>query len=355
MQNSASDLAKHCKKALTAILALSLSTWTTSAMAWNGRGHMIVAAVAWKHMSTPTRERAVALLKLNPTYETWIQNVPRADQGEVAFVIGATWPDLIKKWKAPCKAELSPNDGDPSSYVYCSDGEKPTHTGAAQNIGYRDKLEHKYWHYVDMPFPANDPRAKLPVPPNAKTQIDVFRTAIESAQANDNVKSYDLVWLEHLVGDVHQPLHATSHFSKTFPNGDQGANLVCLGTKLKVVKNKKTGVDKKSCVAELHAFWDSLLGVQKSGSDASNAEAAIAIADSLSTSPEADVEQEDESVWINESFDLAQSDVYVSPIKGGIGPYKMTARYRSKAKSIALARVELAGERLARLLNDHLK
>lgn len=31
--------------------------------------------------------------------------------------------------------------------------------------------------------------------------------------ASDDVRSYDLVWLLHLVGDLHQPLHATSRFS----------------------------------------------------------------------------------------------------------------------------------------------
>ena len=44
------------------------------------------------------------------------------------------------------------------------------------------------------------------------------------AEADDDVKSYDMVWLLHLVGDVHQPLHATSRFSAASPQGD------CIGS-----------------------------------------------------------------------------------------------------------------------------
>ena len=63
---------------------------------------------------------------------------------------------------------------------------------------------------------------------------------------SDDIKSYDVAWLEHLVGDVHQPLHATSRFTKNHPNGDAGGNLVLLCA--------------APCRDELHAYWDGLLG-----------------------------------------------------------------------------------------------
>jgi hypothetical protein len=40
----------------------------------------------------------------------------------------------------------------------------------------------------------------------------------------DKLKSYDLPWLLHLVGDVHQPLHSTTRVSATKPDGDNGGN-----------------------------------------------------------------------------------------------------------------------------------
>src|SRR6185437_8572318 len=98
-------------------LALSFVLWTNSALAWNGRGHMIVAAVAWTHMTPASQARAAALLKLNPMYATWISGVPAAKQDQVAFVVAATWPDIIKHTTG-----------------YTNDGEKPINPGASQNI-----------------------------------------------------------------------------------------------------------------------------------------------------------------------------------------------------------------------------
>ena len=46
--------------------------------------------------------------------------------------------------------------------------------------------------------------------------------------ARDALKSYDLSWLLHLVGDVHQPLHASTRVSSTDPGGDAGGNLLKL-------------------------------------------------------------------------------------------------------------------------------
>jgi len=303
-------------------LALSFVLWTNSALAWNGRGHMIVAAVAWAHMTPASQARAAALLKLNPMYATWISGVPAAKQDQVAFVVAATWPDIIKHTTG-----------------YTNDGEKPINPGASQNIGYSDKLMHKYWHYIDVPFSPDHTPLVQPIPPNAETQIEAFRTAIASPPSDD-VESYDMVWLEHLVGDVHQPLHATSRFTKTFPSGDQGGNLVCLTT---------------SCSSELHAFWDNALGLQTSGaSDADNAMAAIAVAAGLAAAPPVAAGDGDDTHWIKESFTIAKKSVYATPIKNGKGPYKLTAAYKAKAAKIAKQRAELAGERLANLYNSDL-
>jgi len=42
------------------------------------------------------------------------------------------------------------------------------------------------------------------------------------------LKSYDLTWLIHLVGDVHQPLHCVARITKGDPEGDKGGNDVKL-------------------------------------------------------------------------------------------------------------------------------
>jgi S1/P1 Nuclease len=43
-----------------------------------------------------------------------------------------------------------------------------------------------------------------------ETQIAVFRKTLADKTISDDIRSYDLAWLLHLVGDVHQPLHATA-------------------------------------------------------------------------------------------------------------------------------------------------
>ena len=48
-------------KRLILSIALAASVFTVPAMAWNGRGHMVVAAIAWEKMTPAARTRAPAL------------------------------------------------------------------------------------------------------------------------------------------------------------------------------------------------------------------------------------------------------------------------------------------------------
>ncbi len=71
---------------------------------------------------------------------------------------------------------------------------------------------------------------------------------LEERTAPTKDLAVDLCWLLHLAGDVHQPLHCRSLFSKEFPKGDHGGNLFYASNNGKTMK--------------LHAFWDDLLGAQ---------------------------------------------------------------------------------------------
>ena len=303
---------------MVAILATALLS-TSSAWAWDGEGHMQVAEIAWKHLTAASRARVSTLLKLNPNYPTWIAQVPAAKRRQVAFVMAATWPDFVK-----------------SASGYINDGDKaPADPASSQNIGYADHLMHRYWHFIDTPFSTDGTALTQPVAPNARTQIELFSAAIAGTDASDDVKSYDLVWLEHLVGDVHQPLHATSRFSADLPSGDRGGNSVALCA--------------SPCKDELHAFWDTVLGTGKL------AATAIAAADKLPAAPAAGAAVADDQVWITESFQAAKQFVYAPPVGPGAGPYTLNAAYKSRAKAEAKSRIELAGIRLAHLINANLK
>ena len=63
----------------------------------------------------------------------------------------------------------------------------------------------------------------------------------------------------------------------------------------------------------------------------------------------------DESDWIQESFDIVKKSVYVPPIRGGDGPYKLTKAHQTRALRIAKQRVALAGARIAVILNGAFK
>jgi hypothetical protein len=306
------------KTLITAILSTVLLS-TSSVLAWDGDGHMQVAEIACKHRTTASRARVSELLKLNPNYHTWIAHVPAAKREQMAFVMAATWPDFIK-----------------TATGYTNDTDRPPPGPASsQNIGYSDHLQHRYWHFIDTPFSTDGTALVQPAAPNAKTQIELFTAAIGSADASDDIKSYDLVWLEHLVGDVHQPLHATSRFSADLPTGDRGGNSVALCA--------------SPCKNELHAFWDNVLGTSKS------ATTAITAADKLAAPPAAGAAIADDQVWITESFEAAKQFVYASPVGPGAGPYTLDTAYKSRAKTEAKDRIELAGVRLANLINANLK
>jgi hypothetical protein len=301
---------------------------STSAVAWDGFGHMEVAAVAWELMGTSAKSAAVQLLKANPQYNSWIKGVSANKKDKYAFMMAATWPDYIKGAKG--YQSDGPNNGNTP----------PPGPQASQNIGYTDKFMHKYWHFIDEPFPGDNSQTTPPPTPNAQTQIATFRDTLPaSSGATKSVRSYDLVWLLHLVGDVHQPLHATSRFLNGQP--DDGGNSVSITC--------DSGV---SCegASKLHAFWDDLLG--PNNTTPKEVEAA---ADMLPMADATLAAINDENVWIDESFRAAQSDIYKSPVGVSLGPFTLTAEYKANAVDLAKQRVALAGARLANFLNAAFK
>lgn len=298
--------------------------------AWDDFGHMQVAAVAFEKLSARSKARASQLLKQNPSYPYWIVGVKKSGVDRAAFTRAATWADAIKRDK---------------SFTHDDDPKAPT---ASQNIGYADKLPHGYWHFIDLPFSADGTKTEPVAEPNAQTQIAAFRAALSSNDVSDEVKSYDLVWLMHLVGDVHQPLHCVTRFDKANPPplGDKGGN------NEQITGNQSPPICNDSLFCPfgppsvLHAFWDAVTGDSYSLSDV------YAAAREL---PRPGIKESaigDEAVWIQEGFKLAQSAVYVAPIGVGNGPFTIDAPYQRAALELARQRISLAAERLARLLND---
>ena len=312
---------------LTALTLLLIIALSVPSYGWSDPGHMAAAFVAYQKLTPQVRARVDALVRLNPRFSIWSATIPHgtsaAKKRMMLFMIAATWPDQIK------------HDG-----IHHADGpqngDRPPNDGTADlNIGYSDTAMHKYWHFIDKPFSPDGTALEDPPVPNAETRIAAFR-AVLASNSPDDLKSYDLVWLLHLVGDVHQPLHCTSRFTHGQIHGDAGGNLV----------NVRDG----STTKRLHAFWDGLLGTS------SDPGIAITVGQSLPAAPATLANNLDAAVWIDESFTAAKSTVYKQPPIGvGPGPFTITSTYRNAARALAKKRVALAGARLANILNAELR
>ncbi len=336
-------------------LAILMIIAPQETFAWGNTGHEAVAYVAWQQMSKEVRDRVIQLLQLVPTlqnpnkppkphqsasipgYKDWLADLSpglsQDQQNLYLFMRAATWSDSIK-------------------HEWLHDSDIPPKNVTAKNevnIGYKDKASHGYWHFVDAAIGSN----KRTPEPNAATQIVALRNAIASNEP-DLLKSYDLVWLEHLVGDVHQPLHgAVRYYQK---KGDLGGNKV--NVKLPLAMEKQfEGTLSKDSPRELHAFWDDLPG---EGDPARALPFAETFAKSVPAAADKDVSDKDPADWATESLNLAKQDAYrnppigKSPTLASGASYLITQDYYDNAMQDAQARIALAGARLAKLLSENL-
>lgn len=313
-----SSVARSARAARTILLGLCLALLSApAARAWNDFGHRVIAAAAWPRLHPGARATVSRLLKLNPDYPRWIAGVPAARRAQIAFIQAAVWADAIK------------GDG-----RHLFDGERPRGPEAARNIGYSDPLEHRYWHFINQPFSSDHTPLLAPARPNIETELVVLERTLRSSRASAALKSYDLVWIEHLVGDAHQPLHAVSRFTRALPEGDAGGNLIALC--------------RPPCRRNLHGFWDNVLGRSRS------ATAAIRYAATLPAPDPRLAAIASPRRWLEESARRAERAVYVAPIGEGHGPYRLDAAYRRHALEVARGQVALAAARLALVLNRDL-
>jgi len=319
------------------------------AHAWGNAGHEAVACVAWQKLTPATKARVLELLKLVPTlvdpkdasktipgYADWVADMPaglsQEQQNMYLFMRAATWPDSIKhQW-------LHDSDNAPAGIT------------TDVNIGFTDTASHGYWHFVDAAFASDKSAVPATPTPDAATQIVAFRTAVASDEA-DLLKAYDLIWLEHIVGDIHQPLHGSTRYNGG--TSDEGGNNVLIKLPL-AMKKQFEGTLSKSAPTELHAFWDDLPG---EGQPATALGEAETFANSLAAAPAAQAANTDPDAWAAESLAMAKKDAYSAPIGATAGStkYTITTAYYNKAMKDAKARVALAGARLADLLNNNLK
>lgn len=274
------DVISHCRRrrVLKPALVAALLLLPAPAFAWGAEGHEVVAHLAALNLTPRARQQVAALL---------------GGEAEAGMAIAANWADEIR------------------------DARPETST----------------WHFVNLEIegdgsyqPARDcPQGNCVVAQILRDQ------AILAGRASRARKAEALKFLIHLVGDIHQPLHAGE-------NHDRGGNMVAITTR-------------RGGATNLHHFWDDDLvarlgrnpvmlarGIDRTFSRAQKTRLMA------SASPVA---------WAEESATIARARVYPQIA----GRSRLLLADRAVAEDAGIARQQLAkaGYALAGLLNRLLR
>ena len=273
------------------LLAVSAAVMAPlSAFSWIDTGHMIVSAIAAKNLKPGVRAKIDALLKTG------------GDDRSQDFYGAASWADDTKT------------------------------------------RENGMWHYIDYYFRSDGkPAVNKPDEQNVVWAINKFSAVLADKSASEADRADALRYVIHFVGDIHQPLHATSRESDAMPKGDAGGNRFKIGP--------VDGI--KSTHPNLHLLWDFACTFYVSvprpltveGKAQIDAYAAQIMADYPKKSLK-NVKDLNPDDWAQESFGIAKAVVY--NLDEGTTP---SAEYIAKGKKVSEERLALAGYRLAELLN----
>lgn len=304
-------------------LLLVLTLVALPAGAWNLAGHRIIAAIAYDRLTPAAKVKVDQLLSKHPDYGTLLTATAPADpsgRARAAFIAAAAWPDMIR--------------GDVRFY----DETRKDYVITPLLPGFPTMSRHVTWHYYDLPYAPDGAPKVHQAPPHALSELRRMLATI--AQVMPQQATYDLPWLEHLVGDVHQPLHATSRSLKIQPMGDAGGNFVFVPS----TTNPPS--------MTLHAFWDNSAGTDMSDAYVDQYAAQVAreipAPGNLRLNPKR---------WLKESLQFDKSDVYTFGLVTGSReqPVTLPPGYEDRAKKIARERIALAGYRLAAVLNQRFR
>lgn len=263
---------------LAPLIATFLSTFfvfnlltIASALSWFDKGHRIVGLIAQANLTANARKEIEKILPGSMTLED-----------------AAIWPDHEGR---------SMRDFDPL-------------------------------HYVSIPENASgyDQARDCPERNCMVEALKWFSAVVADKNAPIMMRRFALYYVVHLVGDVHQPLHAGRA-------ADQG------GTEIPV--------SYRGASTNLHFFWDTNLVEMEPG----NAEeVAKRLTTNLTEEERLKWQAGDPTQWTNESLMLARSHAY------NTGPsVELSDDYVEKARPIVRQRLAQAGIRLAWLLNIALK
>ncbi len=293
-----------------ASIVATILVWPSAAWAWNAAGHRLTAAIAWDLLRPAAREEAVLLLRNHPDHARWLRRTGASDNARNAFIEASTWPDEIRK----------------DTRFYSASKEVPTPTLP----GFPDMERRGNWHYVNIPLNGS-PDDKALSGQLGRRLPELIKLLRQSTDERE--RSYALPWLIHLVGDAHQPLHASARVNKQGRWDGQGNNLQ--------INNP---FNSRKPIMTLHSFWDDLPGPRWLRGEQLD-QTARALLATYPRPPRSTSGQQ----WIRESWTLAQEDGY--PASKESIPV-ITQTFFENSREIARRRVVQAGYRLADILNE---
>lgn len=278
--------------------------------------------IAWEDLTPAVRARITALLPKHPQYATLIhtQAATSEESPILDFMTAATWADQV-------------------------------HAETPANRPYN----HPEWHTTVFPFITGSlPADKRPVawsdewksgdvPDNILRALKKITVDIQDPKAADDQKAVALTWLEHLIGDILQPLHTTSWYSEEHPDGE--------GDK----RGNYTYINTGSSKVSLHSYWDG--GLPQYANLEASRKLVAQLKQEFPRSGFVDqLKVTDFKRWALEGHELCVSLVYLN----GQIPHGVTTKdtipavskaYQDEAGVLRRKLVTLAGYRLADQLN----
>lgn len=296
-----------------ALLLLAALLHCSTAMAWSRPGHMVTAAIAYDELRAQdpkVLEQIIALAERHPdrgALEVAIGRARGEERGRRIFLELARWAD------------------DTRGSIH----------------------DHPTWHYSSRPLinkASPPPSSGDDVPPGSAIEAFALNFSVASdARAPQSERAVAVCWVFHLVGDMHQPLHSVSQFSKRFPTGDRGGNF-------QYVRDPQTNEP-----VTLHWFWDDAASREDEPDDVmKRAE------DLMRRLPRAQFKElkpfkgaSDFTTWAEESYQLAESVAYGPELQASDTAEqasKPSQRYLELSTQVAEKRLTLASYRLTDVL-----
>jgi hypothetical protein len=178
----------------------------TVARRWDATGHRAMAAIAYDRLRPATRLRVDAIMRAHPDIAVLSDGLDLQTPVGIreVFLRASVWPDRIRS-DARFYRETDPN-ALPTPLL-------PGFPSMARRDG---------WHYLTRSFSTDGTPTITLTEPNVATVFPSLAASLGDNTVATSVRAYNLSWIIHVVGDLHQPMHGTSRSTAAHVDGDAG-------------------------------------------------------------------------------------------------------------------------------------